>query len=115
MSVLPELIEEPRIGAQAAGKDLDKLISRYEEELEGSKVRKRRACIVWILALGATASGATTGPAGLLAILAAVAPTIFAFTDSIKPFWKEIRDKEFAAAGVIYESEKYFEQYRKSA
>lgn len=110
-SVLPELANDPTVGADAAGRDLVRLISKYEEEFEGSKVKKREACVISILALGAASVAMPNDPSSWLAVLAATAPTLYSIRDSQKPFWKEIDDKEFAAAGVIIESNQFFREY----
>lgn len=107
LSVLPNLIADPGEGAaRAAGRDLDRMMSRYEEAMADSRMKKRRACVVSVLALGA----AVTGTAGMMGILAAAAPTAFAVSDSMKPFWKEVRDTDFAAAGVLYEAQEVLDR-----
>jgi hypothetical protein len=110
-SVLPELANDPTVGAEAAGRDLVRLISKYEDEFESSKVKKREACVVSILALGAASVAMSSDPSGWLSVVAAAAPTLYTLRDSKKPFWKEIEDKEFAAAGVIIHSNQVFREY----
>jgi len=111
VSTLPDLMSSGGSGAEAAASDLDRMMKRYEEELHSSRFKKMRACVVSILALGAALASAPATVAGVLTVLAAAAPSAFAIQDVLKPFWKEIRDREFAVAGVIYEAQNVFEQY----
>lgn len=109
VSVLPDLMANPTKGAaEAAGRDLDRMMSRYEEAMAESKMKKGRACVVSVLALGA----AVTGSADVMGVFAVAAPAAFAVSDSMKPFWKEVRDKDFAAAGVLYEAQGVLDRFR---
>lgn len=109
---LPELMAKGGSGADKAADDLIKLIGQYEKALDESKMKKVKSCVVSFLALGAAVSNAPPTVPGALAVLAAALPSVFAVQDSLKPFWKEIEDQDFAAVGVLYEAQTFFDRYK---
>jgi hypothetical protein len=110
--ILPEVIAGGGAGADKAAKDLKKFFDQYEDALDKSKMKKVKSCVVSFLALGAAISNAPVSVPGALSVMAAALPGVFAVQDSLKPFWKEIEDQDFAAAGVFYEAQTFFNRYK---
>ena len=109
---LPELMAKGGSGANKASNDLIKLIGQYEKALDESKIKKVKSCVVSFLALGAAVSNAPPNMSGVLAVLAAALPSVFTVQDTLKPFWKEIEDQDFATVGVLYEAQAFFDRYK---
>jgi hypothetical protein len=110
--VLPEVLSDksPK-KITAAANDFARMLGRYEEAMSEARFNKQKACVVSLLAVTAGVAAAVAGgPA--IALLSAAAPALYALKDADKPSWKDVRDKDFAPAGVIYEANQVLDRYR---
>jgi hypothetical protein len=85
-----------------ANAELESWIAQYEQAMNNAKIKKISTTILSIIAIGASL---TTG-AGIPILLAAkLASPLWTLREISKPCWKDVAEKEFAPAGVIYAAE----------
>ena len=87
-----------------AVEEFKEMLQRYEEEIKKGKFGKKKVLVTSLLALGALFSAAIGHTETAIAIISGAAPDLFSLKESLTPSWKDIREKEFEAAGVIYEA-----------
>jgi hypothetical protein len=114
-NTLPEVAtERSRQTVRAAARDFEHMIKRYEEAIQEGRFQKQKACVVSILVLAGATAAAVSGASPILSILASAAPALYSLAEAKKPAWKRVQDKDYAAAGVIYEANEAFKRYRRS-
>lgn len=84
---------------RAAENDFQRWIKQYDEAMTDAQIKKAQTAIVSVLAVGATLA---VGAGPLVGFLAAIAPPLFSIQELVQPCWKQIADKQFAPAGVVY-------------
>jgi hypothetical protein len=87
-----------------AKEEFEIMLKRYEEEIKKGKFKQTKVIVTSLLALGALFSAAMGQVTTAVALLSGVVPNLFSLKESLIPAWKEIRDKNYEAAGVIYEA-----------
>lgn len=87
---------------QTAIDDLERQVTKYRKAMDDARFNKVEVGVVSILALGA-ALAAGGGP--VIATLSALAPPAFKIKELIRPWWRQVNDEEFAAAGVVCQAE----------
>lgn len=84
------------------------MLQRYEEEIKKGNFGKTKVVVTSLLALGALFSAAIGQIPAAIALISGAAPHLFSLKESLTPAWKDIRDKKFEPAGVIYEANEIF-------
>lgn len=104
---VPEILgEKSEKNINLATDEFIHMLNRYEEEIQKGKFKKRKIVITSILALGALFSAAIGETQTAIAFASGAAPNLFSLREAASPIWKDIRDKDFEAAGIIYEGNK---------
>jgi len=103
------LCEQSEKKISLAMDEFEQMLKRYEEEIKKGKFGKKKVVVTSLLALGALVSAAFGQIPTAIAIMSGAAPHLFSLRESLTPAWKDIRDKKFEAAGVIYEANKILE------
>ncbi|HAL81614.1 MAG TPA: hypothetical protein DCO83_04750 [Mucilaginibacter sp.] len=110
VDTMPELLSEPSEKLLAKGmEDFKEMLRRYEEEINKGNFKTRKIVVTSLLALGSLLAGALGHTATAIAIISGAAPNLFSLKESNVPAWKDLRDKPFEAAGVIYQANKALE------
>jgi hypothetical protein len=108
---MPEVIGENSEKQIRLGKEeFEQMLLRYEEEIKKGKFGKTKIIVTSLLALGALFSAAMGQVPAAIALMSGAAPHLFSLKESLTPAWKDIRDKKFEAAGVIYEANRMLNQ-----
>ena len=106
---IPEVIQEhseKRI--LLAKEEFEQMLKRYEEEIKKGKFGKTKIVVTSLLALGSLFSAAIGQIPTAIALMSGAAPQLFSLKESMSPAWKDLREKKFEPAGVIYEANKIF-------
>lgn len=104
---VPEILGEKKISnINLATEEFQEMIGRYEEEITKGNFQKRKAIITSLLALGSVFSAAIGQTQTAIALISSAAPNLFSMKKITTQSWKNLRDKPFEAAGVIYEANK---------
>ena len=91
-----------------AKEEFKEMLRRYEEEINKSTFDKSKVVVNSVLAIGAAFSAAMGQIPTAIAFISGLAPNLFSLKESFAPTWKDLRDKNFEAAGVIYEANRIF-------
>lgn len=102
---MPEILQDTsKKSILLAKEDFKRMLLRYEEAMEEGKFSKSKVVVTSLLALGGVAAAAFGQHTAAIGLLSGAAPNLFSLRQSRRPVWKELRDKPFEAAGVIYEA-----------
>ncbi|RYY43676.1 MAG: hypothetical protein EOO06_19365 [Chitinophagaceae bacterium] len=93
-----------------AKEEFTQMLRRYEEEINKGKFGKTKAVVTSLLALSALFSAAAGQTTTAIALMSGAAPNLFSLKESFSPAWKNLRDKKFEPAGVIYEANKILQR-----
>jgi hypothetical protein len=109
LKTLPELLtEKSEKHLILAKEDFMRMLKRYEEEMQKGNFKKTKLVVTSLLALGGLLEAATGHMPEAIAFMSGVAPSLFALKEATLPIWKDLRDKSFEPAGVIYEANEMF-------
>ena len=104
---VPEILGEKKISnINLAREEFEEMLNRYEEEITKGNFQKRKVIITSLLALGSVFSAAIGQTQTAIALIASAAPNLFSMKEIATKPWKELRDKPFEAAGIVYEANK---------
>jgi hypothetical protein len=104
---MPEVLGEKSIkNVNLAREDFEKMLTRYEDAISQGKFKKTKEVVTSLLALGALFSAAIGQTQTALGLIMGAAPNLFSLKEISSPIWKDLRDKPFEAAGIIYEGNK---------
>lgn len=110
LETLPETIEGNSVKEILLAKEeFEQMLKRYEEEIQKGKFNKNKVVITSLLALGALFSAAAGQIPTAIALISGAVPHLFGLKESVSPAWKDLRDKKFEPAGVIYEANRLWE------
>lgn len=102
---MPEILgESSEKEILLAKEEFEEMLQRYEEEIKKGRFEKKKVVVTSLLALGALFSAAVGQIPAAIALMSGAVPNLFSLSESLTPAWKDIRDKKFEAAGVIYEA-----------
>jgi hypothetical protein len=102
---MPEVLGEKSIkNVNLAKEEFKRMLKRYEEEINKGKFKKTKTIITSLLALGSIVSAAMGNTQTAIALMSGAAPNLFSLKETMSPIWKDLRDKPYEAAGIIYEA-----------
>jgi hypothetical protein len=102
---MPEVLGEKSIkNVNLAKEEFEKMLERYDEEINNGKFKKKKTVITSLLALGSVFSAAIGETQTAIALMSGAAPNLFSLKETKSPIWKDLRDKPYEAAGIIYEA-----------
>jgi hypothetical protein len=81
--------------------DFEKMIKRYNEAFKDARFKKIQTAVTSSIAFGGVML-ALGGP--VMATLGAVVSPLFSIRELMNPCWKDLQDKAFFPAGVVYEA-----------
>jgi hypothetical protein len=81
--------------------DFEKMIERYNEAFNDTRFKKIQTAVTSAIAFGGVMF-ALGGP--VMATLGALVSPLFSIRELMKPCWKDLQDKAFFPAGVVYEA-----------
>ena len=84
--------------------DFDLMLKRYQEEISKAKFNKTTIVVTSLITLGALFSAAFGQMPTAIALMSGAAPNLFSLIQSSTPSWKDLREKKYEAAGVIFEA-----------
>ncbi len=112
-SVLPEIMNERgERKIKAAASDFEKMIHRYEEAVEDAKFKKRKTWVVSLIGLAGALSAAAMANPSAIAILGAAVPALYSFSELRQPIWKQLKDKSFSPAAIVYETNENLAKFK---
>jgi hypothetical protein len=104
---MPEVLgEKSAKNVNLAREDFEKMLNRYEEAISKGNFKKTKVVVTSLLALGAVFSAAIGQTQTAIALMSGAAPNLFSLKETTSPIWKDLRDKPFEAAGIIYQANK---------
>jgi len=104
---IPEILGEKKISnINLAKEEFQDMLERYEDEITKGNFQKRKIVITSLLALGSIFSAAIGQTQTAIALISSTAPYLFSMKEISTQSWKDLRDKPFEAAGIIYEANK---------
>jgi hypothetical protein len=89
-------------GIRDADAELEYWIAQYRQAMTNAEIKKVATLVLSMVAIGASLA---TGAGSTLLLAAKLASPLWAFREISKPCWKDLADKEYAPAGVIYAAE----------
>ncbi|GGG34232.1 hypothetical protein GCM10011344_38730 [Dokdonia pacifica] len=102
---MPEVLGEKSIkNINLAKEEFEKMLHRYEEEINNGKFKKSKAVVTSLLALGSIITAAFGETQTAIALISGAAPNLFSLKETTSPIWKDLRGKSYEAAGIIYEA-----------
>ena len=85
-----------------ADAELEHWIAQYKQGMKKAEIKKVSTTILSVIAIGAALA---TGTGTLILLAAKLASPLWTIREISKPCWKEVAEKEYASAGLIYAAE----------
>lgn len=112
-NVLPEIMNERgERKIRAAAQDFEKMIHGYEKAIDEAKFKKRKTWVISLIGLAGAMTAAMVPNPSAIAILASTVPTLYTFAELKQPIWKQLQDKPFSAAAIVYEANENLAKFK---